>query len=120
MWLLVRRVQSVLKDAYTNTTAFNVAVQDGKDAGQSVPHVHVHILPRRNDKNGGGDEFLGARNDELYDKLDHWAPTLDLEQRKEKTNIDVPTEHERIDRTQEMMTNEAELYRKLLLISSPI
>jgi len=120
MWLLVRRVQSVLKDAYTNTTAFNVAVQDGKDAGQSVPHVHVHILPRWNDNHGGGDEFLGARNDELYDKLDRWAPTLDLEKRKEKTNIDVPTDHERIDRTQEMMTNEAELYRKLLLTRTPI
>ena len=26
---------------------FNIAMQDGKSAGQSVPHVHVHILPRK-------------------------------------------------------------------------
>jgi bis(5'-adenosyl)-triphosphatase len=27
--------------------AFNIAMQDGVNSGQSVPHVHVHILPRR-------------------------------------------------------------------------
>jgi diadenosine tetraphosphate (Ap4A) HIT family hydrolase len=26
--------------------SFNVAIQDGPDAGQTVPHLHVHILPR--------------------------------------------------------------------------
>ena len=35
LWSLVRTVQSVLKLAYEQTTAFNVAVQDGKAAGQS-------------------------------------------------------------------------------------
>lgn len=28
-------------------SALTVSVQDGAAAGQSVPHVHVHILPRR-------------------------------------------------------------------------
>ena len=39
-------------------TSLNVAVQDGPDAGQSVPHVHTHIIPRRNadlNNRGGGD-----------------------------------------------------------------
>ncbi|KAI1147298.1 HIT domain-containing protein [Nemania diffusa] len=26
--------------------AFNIAVQDGVEAGQTVPHVHVHVIPR--------------------------------------------------------------------------
>ena len=26
--------------------SFNIAVQDGSGAGQTVPHVHVHVIPR--------------------------------------------------------------------------
>lgn len=26
--------------------SFNIAIQDGADAGQTVPHVHVHVIPR--------------------------------------------------------------------------
>ena len=26
--------------------SFNIAVQDGPEAGQTVPHVHVHVIPR--------------------------------------------------------------------------
>ena len=37
-------------------------MQDGADAGQSVPHVHTHIIPRKNadlDDRGGGDAVYG-------------------------------------------------------------
>lgn len=30
-------------------SALNIAIQDGVDAGQSVPHVHAHIIPRKKD-----------------------------------------------------------------------
>ena len=40
-------------------------MQDGEQAGQSVPHVHVHCLPRR-----AGDF---ANNDEVYDAIDERA-----------------------------------------------
>ena len=40
----------------------NVAVQDGVDAGQSVPHVHAHVIPRqRHDL---------ATTDTVYELLD--------------------------------------------------
>jgi diadenosine tetraphosphate (Ap4A) HIT family hydrolase len=29
-----------------NPTGFNIGVNVGKDAGQTIPHVHVHIIPR--------------------------------------------------------------------------
>ncbi len=28
-------------------TAFNIGINDGKDAGQSIPHLHFHLIPRR-------------------------------------------------------------------------
>lgn len=37
-------------------------VQDGPAAGQTVPHVHIHVLPRR-----PGDF---EKNDDIYDELD--------------------------------------------------
>ena len=46
LWQSVRVVQNVLKKHFSSCDAFNIAVQDGKGAGQSVPHVHVHVLPR--------------------------------------------------------------------------
>ena len=41
LWRTVRKVQSALKDHY-DATAFNVAVQDGRAARQTVSHAHVH------------------------------------------------------------------------------
>ena len=40
--------------------SFNIAIQDGPDAGQSVPHLHCHIIPRVK-----GD----ATGDEVYDRM---------------------------------------------------
>ena len=38
-------------DALTGATL--VAVHNGKDAGQEVPHVHVHLVPRSTDDSAG-------------------------------------------------------------------
>jgi bis(5'-adenosyl)-triphosphatase len=51
----VSRIQRTLTRLYS-AEAFNVAVQDGKAAGQSVPHVHVHVIPRKKGDKGGGDK----------------------------------------------------------------
>jgi bis(5'-adenosyl)-triphosphatase len=103
LWTSVRSVQRALK-AHYQATAFNVAVQDGRAAGQSVPHVHVHILPRT-----AGDF---ERNDDVYEELEAWAPRADMP--KPKTNIDVPEDDDRVDRTPERMADEAATYRRLL------
>ena len=106
VWSMVRQVQKALKEVYPKITAFNVAVQDGRAAGQSVPHVHVHILPRC-----GGDF---ERNDDVYDALEAWAPTESMASAKKSTDIDVPDDADRIDRTPEMMADEAAMYRSIL------
>ncbi|KAL3799446.1 hypothetical protein HJC23_013901 [Cyclotella cryptica] len=102
LWRTVRSVQAGLKNQY-KCDAFNVAIQDGMGAGQSVPHVHVHILPR----------YCGdlERNDDIYDKLESWAPRDELSQNKPK--MDVPDDSERRDRTLEEMADEALSYRSL-------
>jgi bis(5'-adenosyl)-triphosphatase len=45
LYLAVHTIQRAIKNN-RNITDFNIAMQDGRNAGQSVPHVHVHILPR--------------------------------------------------------------------------
>ena len=55
LFLTVTRVQRTLKRVY-KADAFNVAVQDGEAAGQSVPHVHCHVIPRTKGDPGGDDK----------------------------------------------------------------
>lgn len=103
LWRSVRSVQKVLKQQY-KCEAFNVAVQDGSGAGQSVPHVHVHVLPRY-----AGDL---QRNDDIYDHLEEWAPREEMSAKKAR--LDVPEDSERNDRTVEKMAEEAGIYRSLM------
>ncbi|KIW32280.1 uncharacterized protein PV07_03839 [Cladophialophora immunda] len=64
------RIVSVTLQRVYHASAFNVAVQDGVDAGQSVPHVHVHVIPRQRgdyDDKGGGDRIYDAMDGEEGD-----------------------------------------------------
>ncbi|KAI0483304.1 HIT-like domain-containing protein [Xylariaceae sp. FL0804] len=67
--------------------SFNIAVQDGAGAGQTVPHVHVHVIPRirgatAKDDDGPGDEIYehmageaGNVGGALWDRDDEVAAT---------------------------------------------
>jgi histidine triad (HIT) family protein len=62
-------------DSITGATL--IAIHNGKDAGQEIPHVHVHLVPRSNDDSAGAihsmfDSALKLSEselDELYNKL---------------------------------------------------
>jgi bis(5'-adenosyl)-triphosphatase len=103
LWMSVRTVQEILGKHY-KAAAFNVAVQDGAAAGQSVPHVHVHVLPRTE-----GDFQV---NDQVYDELEDWAPREEFSMSKAK--LDVPGDEDRKDRTEKEMAEEAAAYRTYL------
>ena len=45
IWRLVARVRSELKSEF-NPDGFNVGLNDGQAAGQTVRHAHVHLIPR--------------------------------------------------------------------------
>lgn len=87
--LVVSKLESAL-----GATSSNVAIQDGADAGQSVPHLHVHILPRRK-----GDF---AQSDDVYDELDKWGWSEQHLQRLRPGTVAVDDEQRRIRSMDEM------------------
>ncbi|KAJ5805196.1 Histidine triad (HIT) protein [Penicillium riverlandense] len=64
LFLTVRRVGRMVERVY-GAASLNIAVQDGVHAGQSVPHVHAHIIPRR-----AADLDHAGGMDAVYDLLD--------------------------------------------------
>lgn len=54
-----------------------VAVHNGEDAGQFIPHVHVHLVPRKNGDGAGAIHSMFSRqikiseaeSDRIYDML---------------------------------------------------
>jgi len=44
---LVKEQKKLLQKKDKSITGFNVGVNIGEDAGQSIFHVHIHLIPRR-------------------------------------------------------------------------
>ena len=74
---LFSTVHKVLSKVDNLTGSTLVAVHNGKDAGQEIPHVHVHLVPRSPDDSGGPIHCLfdstlnvsDSETDEIYEKL---------------------------------------------------
>jgi len=45
IWDIVWELRELL-EAEHDTSAFNVGINAGEAAGQTVPHAHVHVIPR--------------------------------------------------------------------------
>ena len=109
LWTLAKRVGSVL-EAHHGATSLTFAIQDGPQAGQTVPHVHVHVLPRR-----AGDF---ENNDEVYDRIEESGERVGERDAAaaaaaavgERLDLDV----ERVPRTPEDMAAEANQLAALL------
>eukprot|EP00285_Hemiselmis_virescens_P001441 CAMPEP_0173411668 /NCGR_PEP_ID=MMETSP1356-20130122/77623_1 /TAXON_ID=77927 ORGANISM="Hemiselmis virescens, Strain PCC157" /NCGR_SAMPLE_ID=MMETSP1356 /ASSEMBLY_ACC=CAM_ASM_000847 /LENGTH=195 /DNA_ID=CAMNT_0014373457 /DNA_START=79 /DNA_END=663 /DNA_ORIENTATION=- len=122
LWRAARHT-AVAMERHLGAEGLNMAIQDGEAAGQSVPHVHVHLIPRK-----GGDL---ARNDEIYERMEDF----DGRPREEASNKDtaggggeapgggsakkmklhVPPDSERVDRSEADMEREAGEMRDILL-----
>lgn len=44
---LLRRLREQIQAADRSVTGFNIGMNAGHDAGQSVFHCHIHLIPRR-------------------------------------------------------------------------
>ncbi|HUT82475.1 MAG TPA: HIT domain-containing protein [Candidatus Bathyarchaeia archaeon] len=73
---IARKIASRIKERIPETTAINYFIADGKDAGQEVFHVHLHVIPRRPD-----DGFRFIFDKEYYSRL---LSEVDREKVKEK------------------------------------
>ena len=89
LFLTVQRVSRVVERVY-RASGLNIAIQDGADAGQSVPHVHTHIVPRQKadlDARGGSDAIysmlegeegnVGRHQYEMWEQRPKFPPVDD-------------------------------------------
>lgn len=107
LFLTVQRVGSMIERVY-NGTSLNVAMQDGADAGQSVPHVHTHIIPRKKadlDDKGGSDaihDMLEGEEGDVGKQLRQWSegrprfPKVADEDRKPRSEEQMAEEAQRL------------------------
>ena len=56
---ILKNQKRELKQLDKEITAFNIGVNIGRDAGQSIMHCHIHLIPRR--KGDVGDPSGGVR-----------------------------------------------------------
>ncbi|VAI03844.1 unnamed protein product [Triticum turgidum subsp. durum] len=94
LWVTAKEVGAKLEQ-YHKASSITFAIQDGPQAGQTVAHVHIHVIPRKK-----GDF---EKNDEIYDAIDVKVKEKEM---KEKLDLDV----ERKDRSMEEMAHEATEY----------
>lgn len=45
LWSLVARGK-VVADEHFHPDGYNIGINIGKHAGQSIPHLHIHVIPR--------------------------------------------------------------------------
>lgn len=50
----IRLTVRLIKDTY-KTDSVTIAIQDGRPAGMTIPHLHVHIMPRKSHDAVSGD-----------------------------------------------------------------
>lgn len=69
LWDLVDPVMKVIAQQHGPVDGFNVGINGGEAAGQTVPHLHMHIIPRRRgdvaDPRGGVRFVIPAKADYL-------------------------------------------------------
>ncbi|XP_076351475.1 ntrilase and fragile histidine triad fusion protein NitFhit isoform X2 [Tachypleus tridentatus] len=74
LFTCVQKVQGVIEEVH-GVQSSTIAVQDGPEAGQTINHLHVHVLPRKAEdiKN----------NDDIYLKLEGHEFNVTLDARNE-------------------------------------
>nr|KYP38764.1 Bis(5'-adenosyl)-triphosphatase [Cajanus cajan] len=96
LWSIAKKLGRQL-ESFHKASSLRFGIQDGPQAGQTVPHVHIHILPCKS----GDDE----NNDHIYD---------DINEKEKELHGSLAIDKERKDRSIEEMAIEADEYRKFV------
>ncbi|KAL2061065.1 hypothetical protein VTL71DRAFT_9117 [Oculimacula yallundae] len=106
VFLTVQKVQKMLSLTYGTEDA-NVAIQNGVESGQTVPHFHCHIIPRSKGNEEGDGFYLRLQGEEgnVGGKL--WD-----DQRRPETKGKFPQlkDEDRHERSKEEMRKEAQWF----------
>lgn len=70
MLALLDKAKAAVEKVYA-PDGFNVGINDGAAAGQTVPHLHLHLIPRFN---GDVPDPRGGVRWVIPDKADYWSP----------------------------------------------
>jgi histidine triad (HIT) family protein len=64
-------------EAAVDADAVTVGINDGRAAGQEIPHVHAHLVPRFDDDGGGPiHRVTGSRPDLSADEMERIAERI--------------------------------------------
>jgi len=72
LWPVLNQARSELMSEFV-PDSFNIGVNDGAAAGQTVPHLHVHLIPRYA---GDAADPRGGVRWVLPEKAVYWAGTV--------------------------------------------
>jgi len=108
LWNLAQKVGKMI-EMHHGASSLTLTIQDGPAAGQTVPHVHVHVLPRK-----AGDF---EPNDAVYDAIDSSSKGYDTDNNKNKKKKQ-DLDEDRPERTAEDMAQEALEYKTYFTSSS--
>ncbi len=71
MTLLLTQAKAQLDQEYT-PDGYNIGINDGAAAGQTVPHLHMHLIPRFT---GDSEDPRGGVRWIMPEKADYWSRT---------------------------------------------
>ena len=114
LFLTVQCVSRMVERVFA-ASSLNIAIQDGVDAGQSVPHVHAHIIPRKKDDlehRGGTDaiyEMMESEEAHLGKQMKQKeeAAQAELAENRKRGNFPAVDNDSRKPRSDEEMQKEA-------------